>query len=112
MSPRGFPSWAGASANRHLPSVPDQWLDYLPDLERAPQLAILAALDITLHLAVETLLAVHPETEDRFPGGGHPPQIHLACSIMLLAEATAEAIESYRLALAADNAGSRTETAS
>ena len=112
MSPWRFTGRAGASADRRVPSVPDQWLDYLPDLEQAPQLAILAALDITLHLALETLLAVHPETEDRFPGGGQPPQIHLACSIMLLAEATAEAIESYRLALAADNAASHTETAS
>lgn len=99
-----LPSWAGASADRYLKSIPDQWLDQLPDLEQEPQLAILAALDAATICAVDALVAAHPEVEDIPPGHVNPPQIHLASTILILAEALTDALHRYRIALAADRA--------
>lgn len=62
----------------------------------ASERAILASLDVTLNLAVRTLLAEHPslgaaETQDE----PEPPHLALAASMSILAESLCELISAY-----------------
>jgi hypothetical protein len=66
------------------------------DLAVAPELGILAALRVTLHLVADTLHVVHPLSEPP-----RDPEAHAAHTILLFVEALRLALHDYER-LAAD----------
>jgi len=73
------------------------------DLERDPVLAILAALDATIVIAIRALIAAHPYVnDDERPYWVKPelsPSDRVAPDIVMIARRLLDALESYRNAI-------------
>ncbi len=73
------------------------------DLCRDPVLAILAALDATLTIAIRALIAAHPyANDDERPYWAKPelsPSDRVAPDIVMIARRLQDALESYRNAI-------------
>lgn len=68
----------------------------------APELATLAALQVSLELAIRMLQSAHPSLDDDSPGVNSEPmsvQLALASSIQILAASLKEAVVGYHLLL-------------
>jgi hypothetical protein len=83
------------------PELPSGWLPTPHQLERAPQLAILVALDSTLEVAICALQVAHPELDDdpESPYWVARPDRHAAEKLLELIDRLRTAIARYRKAL-------------
>jgi len=73
-----------------------------PEIAHSPELAILAALDATLLIADDTLLATHPELWDQDRPWWRPPpdaMVRIAATIIDLAHRLRDELARYRSAL-------------
>jgi hypothetical protein len=72
------------------------------DLDRAPELAILAALEHTLELAARALACAHPELRDPDSPNSHrpnPPGLAIANTLARRSRALQRALRTYRRAV-------------
>lgn len=74
------------------------WLPTPPQLERDPELAILAVLHTTLQVAVYALVAAYPQLATDYPLPSDR-DFHVASKILSLAYQLRRAISEYRRAL-------------
>jgi hypothetical protein len=80
--------------------LPDlDWLPRPPDLERDPELALLAVLHTALQVTVYALVAVHPQlaTDSPLPAD---PNIRAANKVLVTASRLQRALDEYRRVLA------------
>jgi hypothetical protein len=79
------------------PASPSDWLPTPEELERAPQLAILVALDATLEMTACALQVAHPElVRDEPPYQLFGPRLIVADELLSLVERLREALCCYR----------------
>lgn len=75
----------------HLPRV--------DDLYAAPELAVLALLEASVHVAILALGAAHPEMQDLDDYDKEPHELRAAVAILDAARILGENINRYRLAI-------------
>ena len=93
------PSWLGASAANCVPGMASQWQRHVPRLSEEPHLAILAALDAALLLAVDALRARHPEVAEWELDDLLDIHLYHAGNIVTLADGLLHVIDQYRATL-------------
>ena len=83
------------------PDLPSGWLPTPPQLEHAPQLAVLVALDCTLEVAACAVQVAHPEIDDdpECPYWVARPDRLVAEKLLTLIDRLRIAIARYREAL-------------
>lgn len=81
--------------------LPSGWLPTPPQLEQAPELAVLVALDSTLEVAACAVQVVHPEIDDdpECPYWAAPPDRLAAENLLVLIDRLRTALARYREAL-------------
>jgi hypothetical protein len=78
------------------------WMPAPPEIEHAPEIAVLAVLRRTLDLAVYALLASHPCLSDLEPSYHlQHPEVRAADLVLARAHRLRDALDHYRAAIAA-----------
>lgn len=79
------------------------WMPAPPEIEHAPEIALLAVLHRTLDVAVYALLAAHPCLTDLEPPFRllHLPDVQAADTVLARAHRLRDALDHYRRAIAA-----------
>jgi hypothetical protein len=80
----------------------DGWWPTPPEIERAPEVALLAALDHALDIAAAAVVAAHPNLLDDEPAYRHldRPEMKAADAILTRARRLRDALDRYRRAIA------------
>ena len=75
-----------------------------PELDSAPEMAILAVLPVLLDLALSALVVANPELTDSDPPYVHPPRVRCARAIVRRVARLENALSAYRRAIDRDAA--------
>jgi hypothetical protein len=89
----------------------EDWRPSPPEIDRAPEVALLAVLDLALDVAMAAVVAAHPNLVDDEPFYRqlHRPEMKAADAILTRAGRLRDALDRYRRALAALRAGADRE---